>query len=139
HREYAMKLFVITSVGLLLFGVPSAPDEIDGLGPLQGVWHLVATADAGRTDRGSADCTMTIRGDGRVVLRLGDLVTNEGTVRVSRDDPPRHLDLDLRTGLVLGVFVLDGDALTICCDEAGKPRPAGMTPSGTQWVERWKR
>src|SRR5436305_10818981 len=70
HREYAMKLFVITSVGLLLFGVPSAPDEIDGLGPLQGVWHLVATADAGRTDRGSADCTMTIRGDGRVVLRL---------------------------------------------------------------------
>jgi uncharacterized protein (TIGR03067 family) len=134
-----MKLLVIVSAGLLLLRVPSGPEEAEGVGPLQGVWHLVATADAGRADRGSADCTMTIRCDGSVVMRLGELATNEGTVRVNRDDAPRHIDLDLRTGVVLGVFVLEGDSLIICCDEAGKPRPTAITPSGTQWVERWKR
>jgi uncharacterized protein (TIGR03067 family) len=134
-----MKLSAVTAALLLVFGGPGAADNEKGLAPLCGEWGLTGTADARRADRGSPDCTMTIGAAGRVVLRIGEVVTNEGTVRVGRDGAARHIDLKLGTGLVLGVYQLNGDELTICCDEPGKARPDGLTPKGTQWVERWKR
>jgi uncharacterized protein (TIGR03067 family) len=123
---------------LLTLRVPSTREAEQSVEPLRGVWWLRSTADARRTDPGSMDCTMTIGGDGQVVLRLRELVTNQGTVRVRRAGAARHIDLKLGSGLVLGVYELNGDELTICCDEPGKARPDGLQPRGTQWVERWQ-
>jgi hypothetical protein len=129
------------AVCLLFAADPTLPDANDGIEPLQGVWCLSATADARHTDGGSAACTMTIDAEGRVVLRIGGLVTNEGTIQVRRAGRLRCIDLNLKTGQVLGVYELrtGGTALAICCDEAGKARPDRLDPRGTRWVEHWQR
>ncbi len=124
---------------LLLAANLNIPDPDDGITPLLGVWCLTATADVKHTDHGSDACTMAIGPDGRVVLRMGDLVTNEGTIQVRRAGRLRCIDLALASGQVRGVYEMHGTALTICCAAAGKPRPAGMSPGGTQWLEHWKR
>jgi hypothetical protein len=52
----------------------------------------------------------------------------------------RTIDMKFANGrMVLGIYDLSGDVLTICVAEAGHHRPAGMIPRGSQWVERWKR
>jgi hypothetical protein len=129
------------AVCLVFAADPTLPDANDGIEPLLGVWCLIATADARHTDAGSAACTMTIDAEGRVVMRLGELVTNEGTIQVRRAGRLRWIDLNLKTGQVLGVYELRsrGTALAICCDEAGKSRPDGLEPRGTRWVEHWQR
>ncbi len=125
----------------LLLAVPArpVPDRAAEPCPLEGTWCLLATADGRKADPGSPACTMTIAADGTVVLRTGDLVTNRGTMARGRSGALLTIDLKLAGGVVLGVYVLAGDELTLCCDEPGKTRPASLTPKGTQWVERWKR
>lgn len=135
-----MRTSALVLPACMLFGFdPTIPDRQDGIAALQGVWCLMATADAKHIDRGSPDCTMTIGADGRVVLRIGAVVTNEGTVRVCRAGRLHGIDLQFATGQVLGVYELQGSTLTICCNEAAKPRPSSLRPEGRQWLETWKR
>jgi uncharacterized protein (TIGR03067 family) len=113
--------------------------EAKGPRKLEGEWVLRSTADKKRISPGSKDCKMVIGADGRVALKLGARTTNQGTARLRRCDKAHLVDLKLETGLFLGVYELKGDDLVICFDEAGKPRPTGLQPKGSQWVERWQR
>jgi uncharacterized protein (TIGR03067 family) len=116
-----------------------ASDQGRALAELRGEWFLVSTADQKRVSPGSKDCKMVITADGRVTLEVAELITNRGALKVSRSGKANRVDLALTTGLFLGVYELKGDELVICCDEVGKARPAGMRPTGTQWVEKWRR
>lgn len=113
--------------------------QTTAVGKLQGEWVLLSTADDRRVSPGSKDCKMVIGADGRVALKLGIRTTNRGTIKLRRGGKANLVDLKLATGLFLGVYELKGDEVVICFAEAGKPRPAGLKPKGTHWVERWRR
>jgi uncharacterized protein (TIGR03067 family) len=125
---------------LLLLAAPTlSANKGEDVGPVQGEWVLLSTADEKRDSPGSADCKMIVARDGRVRLQSGRRTTNRGTIRVLRAGKATLVDLKLATGLFRGVCELKRDELAICFDEADKPRPAGMKPKGTQWLERWRR
>jgi uncharacterized protein (TIGR03067 family) len=129
------------AAGLLLGAeTPPAPEVSGELARLRGEWYLVSTADTRSNDAGSDRIRMTIAEDGRVAFKFGDVTTNRGVLTLSRSGPERWLDLRLASGkTVLGVYERFGDDLVICWDHAGKPRPVGLQPAGTQWTERWRR
>jgi uncharacterized protein (TIGR03067 family) len=131
-------MLVLAGVVLVATGRP-ARGEPGGTGKLTGAWQLICTEDEKRVSPGSGDCQMLIAADGQVTFKVGERITNQGTLRARCAGKARHIDLKLATGKVLGVWEWKGDELIICCDEPGKPRPAGMKPRGTQWVERWQR
>jgi uncharacterized protein (TIGR03067 family) len=116
------------------------PPGLAAEGRLQGEWSLASTADVRRADAGSSGFRMAIRADGRVTFRINRLATNQGVFSVGPQGRPRPIDLKLADGrTLLGVFELEDDELVICFEEAGKARPVGLLPTGTQWSERWRR
>jgi uncharacterized protein (TIGR03067 family) len=141
--EVAMKLRAVVALAAGLFlgaDAPRPPEAAGDLARLRGEWRLASTADARRHDPGNDLIRMTITGDGRVVFKFGGVITNRGGLALGRAGETRWLDLKLAGGkTVLAVYDCFGDELVICCDEAGKARPAGLHPVGTQWLERWRR
>jgi hypothetical protein len=81
---------------------------------------------------------MSIRPDGDVVLKIGELTTNTGKIVAARVDNTHHIDFKFKTGVVLGVYERQGDRLVICCDHEAKGRPNSLRPKGTQWRETWR-
>jgi uncharacterized protein (TIGR03067 family) len=108
--------------------------------PLQGQWKLAATQDEKHTDPGCEQSRMIVRAGGEVVFKLCDLTMSRGTFAFGTSGKLKSLDLKLADGkTLLGVYEQKGDDLVICFAEAGKERPAGTAPKGTQWAETWKR
>jgi uncharacterized protein (TIGR03067 family) len=136
-----MSFTALLGVTSFLVSAGPLPKGSDGgLGYLRGEWQLLSTSDARRIDRGSEFARMVIHGDGRVVFRAGETVTNRGTVKFGVSEGLRTIDLALAGGeVLLGVYEVDGERLTICFAPAGERRPASVTPAGRQWAERWKR
>jgi len=129
------------ALAALLTSLPNAPvsaDEAKVPDALPGVWALVSTEDASRTDRGDDNCRMSIRPDGDVVLKIGELTTNTGKIVAARADNANHIDFKFKTGVVLGVYERQGDRLVICCDREANGRPTSLRPKGTQWRETWR-
>jgi uncharacterized protein (TIGR03067 family) len=123
------------AVGLFL-AAQARPQE----DPVRGEWQLVSTHDEKHTDPGSDASRMIVQKDGGVVFKLSDLATNRGVIKFGATGKLLSLDLKLADGkTLLGVYELNGDELVICFAEAGQERPAGTTPKGAQWAEKWKR
>jgi uncharacterized protein (TIGR03067 family) len=131
-------LLAVLSILPLAAG-PLRPEKpAEQVSPLEGQWQLVSTSDARHDDPGSEHSRMVIAKDGAVVFRVGEAVMNQGTLTVTRSGNRRCVDLTLKDGTIFrGTFERESRELRICFDEAGKPRPAAIAPTGTQWLERW--
>src|SRR5262245_34163264 len=126
----------VTTVWAALLLSADVPQQ----GTIRGEWYLAATADERRTDAGSPNCRMAIGDEGRVLFRINDLVTNRGVIQLGPGERLWPIDLRLSDGTrLLGVCLVEGDRLDVCFEAAGKARPAGIEPRGSQWLERWKR
>jgi uncharacterized protein (TIGR03067 family) len=125
---------------LLPAGAFTQNDATKKAEPLQGEWKLVCTQDARHTDPGCDESRMIVQTDGGVVFRLADRTVNHGALQFGACGKLKSLDLKLVGGqTLLGVYEEKGDDLVICFAEAGQERPAGVTPQGAQWAEKWKR
>jgi uncharacterized protein (TIGR03067 family) len=126
--------------GLFLFAGVLQQEPGDERKPLQGEWLLLSTTDIRRQEAGSPSIRMEITEDGRLIYRLNQLVTNQGTIKVSAGGKLKHIDLVLDDGQMFqGVYELKECRLTVCFSEAGKARPLCIKTVGTQWAENWKR
>lgn len=105
---------------------------------VKGDWVLVGTDDEKRSDRGDDNCRMSIRSNGEVILRIGELTTNSGVILVRRVGKSDEIDLKLKSGNVVGVFERKGNSLVICCDFEANGRPNILAPMGSQWKESWR-
>jgi uncharacterized protein (TIGR03067 family) len=125
---------------LPLTAAPLRPERTAGqVSSLEGQWQLVSTTDAKHDDPGSEHSRMVVAKDGTVVFRVDEAVMNQGTLTVTRWGKMRCVDLTLKDGTIFrGTFERESKELRICFDEAGKPRPAALAPTGTQWLERWR-
>ena len=116
-----------------------AQNARDNLAMLQGEWMLLETADAKRTDPGADTIRMVIK-DQTVTMFFSGLETNRGNIALGATREIRSIDMKFANGrMVLGVYELSGDVLTVCVAEAGNHRPRSFIPRGGQWVEKWKR
>jgi hypothetical protein len=124
---------------MVCFGNFATPQEAKpAIDSVKGDWILVGTDDEKRSDRGDENCRMSIQANGEVVLKIGELTTNSGVIRVRRVGKMDEIDLKLKSGTVLGVFERKGNSLVICCDYEANGRPAGLAPKGSQWREKWR-
>jgi uncharacterized protein (TIGR03067 family) len=133
----------VAALLLSLSGLPCAAggapgDKPGSLKELAGEWRLVSTADDKRQDAGSESIRMVVEAGGRVRFLLGGVETNSGALTAAKAGPRlKGIDLKVASGKVYrGVYTLERGALLMCFDEAGKPRPAGLKPTGTQWLEQ---
>lgn len=124
------------------FLTPCEPPDKAKKGPrdtIQGEWWLVSTRDEKRMTPGNEAVRMILAADGTVILKTGDLTTNHGTFKVSKEGKLQVADFKLNTGVSLAVYEFRGGELWICTDDLGRPRPKGMRPNGSQWLEQWRR
>ena len=82
---------------------------------------------------------MILAADGSVILKTGDLTTNRGAFTVAKEGKLQVVDFKLGSGVSLAVYEFRGGELWICTDDLGRPRPKGMEPKRSQWLERWTR
>jgi uncharacterized protein (TIGR03067 family) len=127
------------SLGLALPFQGERLPQSQELDRLQGEWVCVETASETRTDRGDDGIRMIIAGSD-VTMKFAGRTTNQGTIKLSVVKGRNAIDMDFDDdNPVRGVYELDGDKVVICFAEAGKARPAALTPTGTQWQEKWRR
>ena len=68
-------------------------------------------------------------GAGKVSVRHGDKVFNEGTVQLDPTKKPKAIDVTFIEGerkgqVVLGIYEIEGDAFRVCVARPGDERPA---------------
>ena len=104
-----------------------------------GVWTFESVEAGGKKAPADAfkDMTVTFAGDQYTVKR-GDEVIQVGTQKLDPSRSPKAIDVTVTEGLrkgavMLGIYEIDGDTLTVCFDEEGKKRPTEFkSPAGSQ-------
>jgi uncharacterized protein (TIGR03067 family) len=96
---------------------------------LQGTWTVAAHTTSGTATPAKklTGWRLTVAGD-KMTTRDGTDVLDESTFRLDAAGKPRAIDLRLTEGpdkgkSVQGIYKLEGDTLTVCVAEPGRPRP----------------
>jgi uncharacterized protein (TIGR03067 family) len=135
-----MRAFALPIVGTtLVLTVQAAPAPLPKPDPskvdlkkMQGTWNGVYCREhgAGVLDR-FTDYRFVIAGSRLTVLRPGMKTGPQYTLTLNARRKPTTVDMKPLKGkylpVVLGVYSLKGDTLTICYNEKGK-RPMGLSP-----------
>jgi uncharacterized protein (TIGR03067 family) len=100
---------------------------------LQGAWRAVRIEKGGSPVPEELAATVRyIFDDDRVILMEGDQKAGEGVIRLDPASDPKAFDFTATEGpqkgsTVLGIYRVEGDALTMCL---GEERPSQFTGAG---------
>jgi uncharacterized protein (TIGR03067 family) len=135
---------LLTAGALVLAG--GEPDPVKKeLANLQGTWQTVSVEIDGEPLRGGfKGDRMEIKGEGfLLVSRLGNV---GGVLKVDPTKRPKTIDTETIVGenkgtKALGIYVLDGDKLTVCYAPEPNPRPTEFrtTPKSGRSLVVYKR
>jgi len=135
-RMYGVAMLAIIS---LFAGVRSQAADGDAkevavakdLQAFKGTWRLSSKEEDGKkfSEEEIKDVIGTIDGSGKVSVRRGDKVINEGTVKLDPTRKPKPIDVIFTGGerkgqAVLGIYEIEGDAFRVCVAHPGDERPA---------------
>jgi uncharacterized protein (TIGR03067 family) len=97
----------------------------------KGTWRLSSREEDGKkfSEEETKDVIATIDGSGKVSVRRGDKVINEGTVKLDPTKKPKTIDVTYTEGerkgqAVLGIYKIEGDTFRLCVARPGDGRPA---------------
>jgi uncharacterized protein (TIGR03067 family) len=97
----------------------------------KGTWRLSSREEDGKKsgDEEIKDVIGTIDGSGKVSVRRGDKLINEGTVKLDPTKKPKTIDVTFTGGErkgkgVLGIYEIDGDTFRVCVARPGDEWPA---------------
>ena len=100
----------------------------------KGTWRLSSREEDGKKsgEEEIKDVIGTIDGSGKVSVRRGDKVINEGTVKLNPTKKPKTIDVTFTGGerkgqAVLGIYEIEGDAFRVCVARPGDERPAELS------------
>lgn len=120
------------AIGLVVsgrIGTPAAGGPSEGNDELQGAWTIESSVTGGmEIPPGELKgFILTVEGD-KHVLKKGDEVIQVGTQKLDPSTSPKAIDVTVTEGpnkgpVMLGIYELDGDTLTVCFDPRGKMRP----------------
>jgi RNA polymerase sigma factor (sigma-70 family) len=108
-----------------------APDRARGdKEEIQGTWRVISAQDNGRPIPEKANGGKQTEGlkllitSDTITFKLGDEIQAKGTYKLDPTKDPKWIDLSERDSRhAPGIYVLQGDELTICYNEAGTERP----------------
>ncbi len=120
-RFACLMLFVLPAVVL---AEDKKPDPKADLAALKGKWKVAAVTFDGNKQKVAEDRTIEIDGTGFTAY-TGDKKGRTLTFTIDSAASPKHIDLTLKEQdqKAVGLYVLDGDKLTICYGEPGATRP----------------
>ena len=109
------------------------PDAKDVFQKLQGTWPVESWTEAGQPAPDVAKRTVFFGGNVFIFRQNGKTLQAGPVLLDTAADPPAFdatiREGETRGGTVLGIYKLDGEALTLCFDPAGKARPKGFDPA----------
>jgi uncharacterized protein (TIGR03067 family) len=131
----------------LVLGAPALKDR-DTASQLYGTWVMEETAEEARVRaierrdgpyryRFNRDGTWQVfRGDKEVAERRNFLFNaTADPPTIDFNTPPRPKNSDL----ILGIYKIEGDRLTICCSYPDRPRPTEFATAGGIYVQKLRR
>ena len=135
-RTYGVAALAIVSLFALVGSLAAdgnANDEtvVKELQAFKGTWRLNSKEVDGKkfSEEEIKDVIGTIDGSGKVSVRRGDKVINEGTVKLDPTKKPKAIDITFTAGerkgqMVLGIYEIEGDTFRVCVARPGDERPA---------------
>jgi uncharacterized protein (TIGR03067 family) len=97
----------------------------------KGTWRLSSKEVDGKKSSAEEikDVIATIDGSGTVLIRRGDKVLGEGTVKLDPTKKPKSIEVTFTAGerkgkAALGIYEIESDAFRICIARPGEGRPA---------------
>jgi uncharacterized protein (TIGR03067 family) len=100
----------------------------------KGTWRLSSREEDGKknSEEEIKDLIATIDGSGKVSVRRGDKLINEGTVKLDPTKKPKTVDVTFTGGerkgqAVVGIYELEGDTFRVCVARPGDERPAELS------------
>ena len=146
-----MRLFgvAVLAIVTLFAAVRSQAADGDGkeavakdLQAFKGTWRLSAKEADGKkfSEEEIKDVIATSDGLGKVSVRRGDKVINEGTVKLDPTKKPKRIDVSFTGGkhkgqTVLGIYEIESDAFRVCVARPGDERPAEFSAkAGSGWT-----
>ena len=97
----------------------------------EGTWRLSSKEEDGKRfgEEEIKDVIGTIDGSGKVSVRRGDKVINEGTVKLDPTTKPKAAEIAFTEGEHKGktapaIYEIEGDTFRACCARPGDGRPA---------------
>lgn len=135
-----MTRFRIALVGLVCavictaFGIVGAADDQQSdaereLAKFQGTWTIESSVAGGlEIPADQLQGFLVIYEGDRHTLKFGDQVFQVGTQTIDPSQSPKAIDVTMIEGsakgtVMLGIYEIDGDKLTVCFDPTGKERP----------------
>lgn len=115
-------------------GPPKRPDPP----ALVGAWECTGITDSGRVNTADVEARIEIEftADGKIRLTKRGKLEPDGTYAADPKAEPATMDFTLEPGggLLRGIYKVDGDTLTICCEDADRGRrPTRFAaPAGTK-------
>jgi uncharacterized protein (TIGR03067 family) len=137
YKESSMRsalVALVCSLGLVVSGGTStrADDKADvekELRKFHGVWTFESVEAGGKKAPAEElkGATIIFAGD-KFTVKKGNEVIQGGTQKLDPSKSPKTIDVTMTEGLqkgavMLGIYEIDGDTLTVCFDEEGKKRP----------------
>src|SRR5262249_36972716 len=136
-------VILICALGLVVSGgAGTRAGDKAGVGKelkkFDGVWTFESAEAGGK--KAPADelkgLTVTFAGD-KYTVKKGDEVIQVGVQKLAPAKSPKTIDVTVTDGpnkgaVMLGIYEIDGDTLTVCFDEEGKKRPTEFkSPAGS--------
>ena len=116
---------------------------------LKGTWTVTSAERDGTklSDEQIKGVTFTFDGAGRAVVKRGDQILFEGTIKLDPTKKPKAEDAtqtsegENKGKTFLSIYEIDGDTLKICTAEPGKDRPAEFSskPGSGHFLRVFKR
>lgn len=95
---------------------------------IKGTW-IVVLAERDGKDVTDKEVRLTFDAAGKAVVKKGDKLLFEGTIKIDPTKKPKTLDAtqtsegDNKGKTIPGIYVLEGDTLKVCSTAPGKDRP----------------
>jgi uncharacterized protein (TIGR03067 family) len=119
------------------------------LAALEGTWKVVSAVQDGNklSDAQIEGVRFTIEETGKALVKKGEKVLFEGTIKVDPTKTPKTEDAtqvsegENKGKTTLSIYEIEGDTLKICSAEPGKDRPAGFfsKPGSGHFLRVFKR
>jgi uncharacterized protein (TIGR03067 family) len=131
----AWKTLTVLALGLLIGADDAKKDAKDqDENKIQGTWVVVSVERDGQkaSDEEIKDKTVTFAAESKVTVKMPDKEIN-GKYKIDAGKKPKHITLEATSEKTLfGIYKLDGDNLTICCEEGDmENRPTEFASKGS--------
>ena len=117
---------------------PKDPPKTSDPPPLVGAWVCTGITDGGRVNTADVEARIEIEftADGNIRFAKKGKAEPDGTYTADPEADPAAVDLTLEPGggLLRGIYKVEGDILTVCCedDDRGTRPKRFAAPAGTK-------